>query len=58
MSPSTTRYSWTVIGVVALLAVSTVYAHPIQASTTEEPAQPMPAMLPRDPVRSFLAAKR
>ena len=39
------------IGVLVLLAISTVYAHPIEASTTEIQAQPMPAVQPRDPVR-------
>lgn len=51
MSPSTPKYSWTVLGALALLSVSTVYAQPIRESTTQDQAQPMPAVLPRDPVR-------
>ncbi|OOQ90541.1 hypothetical protein PEBR_04414 [Penicillium brasilianum] len=49
MSPSTPKYSWTVLGALALLSVSTVYAQPIRESTTQDQAQPLPAVLPRDP---------
>ncbi|KAF3385517.1 hypothetical protein F1880_002253 [Penicillium rolfsii] len=49
MSPSSSRPSWSIIGALTILAISTVHAHPILESTTEDQAQPIPAVLRRDP---------